>query len=266
MTKIASVAVLGLVLSAVPSLATAQADPADGTVQAYQADTTTKTSDSPSFTSPGLGATFKSVGGDLRHMLSRDNLGVAALFGSSAIAATHWDGAAVEEVREMPSGLFRAGNNIGALWTALGAGFGTFAIGKATNSAPIATLGSHIIRAQIASQLVVQGLKFASERSRPDATNHFSFPSGHTASAFAAATVLQRDFGWKVGIPAYAVGGYVAAARMQSNKHYLSDVIIGAAIGVSAGRAVTVGSGRMRFDVGVAPTNGGAALMFTKRD
>jgi membrane-associated phospholipid phosphatase len=78
--------------------------------------------------------------------------------------------------------------------------------------------------------------------------------------------VLQRDGGGKVGSPAYAVGAYVAASRMGSNNHYLSDVIGGAAIGVTAGRAVTVGSGRARFDLGLAPTAGGAAVTFTKKD
>jgi membrane-associated phospholipid phosphatase len=221
---------------------------------------------SSSFSNPSLGATFTSVGGDLRHMFSRDNANVLTMFGTAAILATRWDRQVVGEARELPSGLVSAGNPTGALITQLGAAFGTFAVGKVTHSARIATLGSHLIRAQVSSQIVVQSLKFAAERSRPDATNHFSFPSGHTASAFATATVLQRDFGWKAGIPAYAVGAWVAASRMGSNKHYLSDVLMGAAIGVSAGRAVTIGSNSMKFDVGLAPATGGAAVMFTRKN
>jgi membrane-associated phospholipid phosphatase len=221
---------------------------------------------SSSFANPSLGATFTSVGGDLRHMFARDNAGVLTMFGTAALFATRWDRAAVGEARELPSGLVSAGNPTGALVTQLGGAFATFAIGKVTHSSRVTTLGSHLIRAQVSSQIVVQTLKFAAERSRPDSTNHFSFPSGHTASAFATATVLQRDFGWKVGIPAYAVGAWVAASRMGSNKHYLSDVLAGAAIGMSAGRAVTIGSNGMKFDVGVAPATGGAAVMFTKRN
>jgi membrane-associated phospholipid phosphatase len=220
---------------------------------------------SPSLVNPTLAATFTSVGGDLRRMFSKGSVGMGVAFVGSALTAAHWDGATVGEIRELPSGLFKPGNTTGALVTQMGAAFGTFAIGKATGNARVATVGSHLIRAQVASQVVVQGLKLVAERSRPDASNHFSFPSGHTASAFATATVLQRDFGWKVGLPAYAAGAYVAAARMSSNKHYLSDVIIGAAVGVTAGRAVTVGAGRIRFDLGVAPTAGGAAVTFTKK-
>jgi membrane-associated phospholipid phosphatase len=220
---------------------------------------------SSAFTNPSLGATFVSVGSDLRHMFTRDNAGVLTMFGTAALFATRWDRAAVGEARELPSSLVSAGNPTGALVTQLGGAFATFAVGKITHSSRATTLGSHLIRAQVSSQVVVQTLKFATERSRPDSTNHFSLPSGHTASAFATATVLQRDFGWKVGIPAYAVGAWVAASRMGSNKHYLSDVLVGAAIGVSAGRAVTIGSNRMKFDVGVAPAAGGAAVMFTKK-
>ena len=55
-------------------------------------------------------------------------------------------------------------------------------------------------------------IKMAVRRGRPDGTR-FSFPSGHSAVTFASATVLQQHFGWKVGVPAYAVAAYVAASR-----------------------------------------------------
>jgi membrane-associated phospholipid phosphatase len=257
--------VAGLVLAG-PGRGMAQLVSPDAFTQTTVAVQPAPATASSSFTNPSLGATFKSVGGDLRQMFSRDNASVLTMFGTAAIFATRWDRQAVGEMRELPAGVLSAGNPTGALMTQLGAALGTFAVGKMTHSARILTLGSHLIRAQVSSQIVVQTLKFSAERSRPDATNHLSFPSGHTASAFATATVLQRDFGWKLGIPAYAVGAYVAASRMRSNKHYLSDVLVGAAIGVSAGRAVTIGSNGMKFDVGVAPTTGGAALMFTRKN
>lgn len=52
---------------------------------------------------------------------------------------------------------------------------------------------------------------------------------------------------------------------MSADKHHLSDVLMGAAIGVAAGRTVTVRLAGEKFDVGVAPTVGGAAITFTKR-
>jgi membrane-associated phospholipid phosphatase len=77
--------------------------------------------------------------------------------------------------------------------------------------------------------------------------------------------VLQRHFGWKAAIPAYGFGAYVAASRMAANKHHLSDVLLGAAIGVAAGRTVTMSLGSSTFDLGVVPVQRGAAISFTKR-
>jgi|SoiMethySBSTD1v2_1073268.scaffolds.fasta_scaffold344420_2 membrane-associated phospholipid phosphatase len=229
------------------------------------ASTSASVGSAPSPVNPTLANTFTSVGGDLKRMFSKGSLSMGLAFAGTALVSTQWDRAAVGEFRELPASNYKLGNTYGALMTQVALGFGTFAVGKATGNNRIATTGSHLIRAQIASQVVVQGLKYTAGRSRPDASNQRSFPSGHTASAFATATVLQRDFGWKVGIPAYAVGAYVAASRMGSNKHYLSDVLIGAAIGITAGRSVTVGSGRAKFDVGFAPAGGGAAVTFTKK-
>jgi len=79
------------------------------------------------------------------------------------------------------------------------------------------------------------------------------------------ASVLERHFGKKAGIPTYAFATYVAFARLSANKHHISDVIMGAGLGIAAGRTVTMGIAGARFDMGVAPTQGGAAVTFTKR-
>jgi membrane-associated phospholipid phosphatase len=57
--------------------------------------------------------------------------------------------------------------------------------------------------------------------------------------SFMWATVLSRNYGLKVGIPAYAVAGYVGATRLQENKHHMSDIFAGATIGYIVGRTVT---------------------------
>lgn len=67
-----------------------------------------------------------------------------------------------------------------------------------------------------------------------------SFPSGHTAMAFATAAVFTRESDnnpW-VGVPAYLVAGGVGFSRMYVEKHWLSDVIFGAALGHSIGMLV----------------------------
>jgi membrane-associated phospholipid phosphatase len=74
-------------------------------------------------------------------------------------------------------------------------------------------------------------LKYSIDTDRPDGGEH-SFPSGHAATAFSGASFLQRRYGWKYGIPAYTVASFVGWSRIESDNHYLKDVMAGAAIGV----------------------------------
>ena len=91
----------------------------------------------------------------------------------------------------------------------------------------------------VVNGLVTAGMKATFSRMRPDQSNDVSFPSGHTSMSFMWATVLARNYGLKVGIPAYAVAGYVGASRLQENAHHMSDIVAGATIGYIVGRTVT---------------------------
>lgn len=82
-------------------------------------------------------------------------------------------------------------------------------------------------------------LKFSLHRQRPDGSDFYSLPSGHTSTAFSLATVAERHYGWKVGVPAYLLATGIGFARIESSKHYLSDVLAGATLGVIVGRTVT---------------------------
>lgn len=82
---------------------------------------------------------------------------------------------------------------------------------------------------------IVAGLKESLHVRRPDGSNTRSFPSGHTATAFMAATMLTKEYGYKskwVGFGSYAVASSVGLMRMANNRHWLSDVMVGAGIGV----------------------------------
>ena len=74
---------------------------------------------------------------------------------------------------------------------------------------------------------------------RPDKSGNDSFPSNHTASAFAAATTLNLRYGWEVGFPAYGLATLVGIGRVEADKHYWQDVLAGAVIGSIAGWAFT---------------------------
>lgn len=81
----------------------------------------------------------------------------------------------------------------------------------------------------------VNALKYTTRVERPDGSSNNSFPSGHTATAFMGAEFLRREY-WNVS-PWIGVAGYVAAAgtgyfRLHNNRHWLSDVLAGAGIGI----------------------------------
>lgn len=81
----------------------------------------------------------------------------------------------------------------------------------------------------------VNTLKQTTRVTRPDGSDNRSFPSGHTATAFMTATMLAKEYGHRS--PWISIGAYTAASatglmRMANNKHWLSDVLTGAGIGI----------------------------------
>lgn len=211
----------------------------------------------------GLGTLFQGTLRDLNGMRSADNLRWLALGAAAAIAVRPGDhpisnSLSGNRALEAP---FDAGRTIGGVQVQLAGSLGTLMAGHLFSSERAKTVGVDLLRAQIVSQGVTHAIKLSARRARPDGTD-FSFPSGHTSTSFASATVLQRHFGWRLGIPAYAMASYVAASRIQERRHFLSDVVFGAAIGVAAGRAITVGRGDAKFAVSPMATAGGAGVSF----
>jgi hypothetical protein len=92
---------------------------------------------------------------------------------------------------------------------------------------------------EVVTSLVVEGLKLTVSKERPDGSDDHSFPSGHTARSFAAATTMYERQGAGIGIPALVVAGIVGLARVEGQKHDWVDVIAGAAIGTASGLLLT---------------------------
>jgi membrane-associated phospholipid phosphatase len=91
----------------------------------------------------------------------------------------------------------------------------------------------------IKSELLVGALTYSLKKitavPRPDTGQPTSFPSGHTAQAFAAATFMAKEYGNKsiwYSIGAYTVATSIAAMRVMNNRHWMSDVLVGAGIGI----------------------------------
>jgi len=121
-------------------------------------------------------------------------------------------------------------------------------IGKLTGNEKAARTGKLATEAVLHSALVVQGLKLAFERERPDkigGQGSFwgggqSFPSGHAATTFAFASVVAHQYSNKplVVIGAYGLATSVSLSRIGGLNHFPSDVLIGAAVGELIGRYV----------------------------
>ena len=96
-----------------------------------------------------------------------------------------------------------------------------------------------LVKGQLVNLGLVYILKKSLKEPRPDGTA-YSFPSGHTANVFAGATMLAIEYGehhkW-VPYAAYGVATTVGAMRMINNKHYISDVLFGAGLGILSMKA-----------------------------
>lgn len=207
---------------------------------------------------------FKLSARDFKNFFSKDTVKVMSYVSIVAIATAPWDREGVNNGFNIPTALFESGNTIGQFAFQAVAGFATYGVAKSVGNQRAADVGRDIVRAQLLSQAMVQAVKHTVRRERPDGSNRAAFPSGHSASAFATATVLHRHYGWKIGVPAYAMGGYIALARMAWNRHHATDVVMGAGFGIASARTVTMSVARSRFSVGVQPQAGGASVNFTK--
>jgi membrane-associated phospholipid phosphatase len=85
--------------------------------------------------------------------------------------------------------------------------------------------------------IVTTGLKALRHNDQPDG-GPWAWPSGHTSSSVAVASVLHEFYGLKVGLPAYAVAGVVAWRMMDEGDHWASDVLFGATLGWVVGHTV----------------------------
>jgi hypothetical protein len=204
---------------------------------------------------------------DLPHTFGRlgekANLAILGASGAAAVAV-HSDDLDLTEDASGSSAVDRlteGGSIAGSAYVQVGAAVTTWLIGTTSSHPSIAALGVDLIEAQLVNGTITTATKYAVQRTRPDG-GRYSFPSGHTSATFATAAVLDGHYGLKVGIPAYALGAYVAASRLHDRKHFASDTIMGAGIGLVSGR-VAHGDRRSRFAETIVPLGRGVAVVGT---
>jgi membrane-associated phospholipid phosphatase len=217
----------------------------------------------------GIRALLSGVVEDVRHLPSKQNGYLALLGGGLALGAHQVDGSFNVRLRSHYATVntaFAPGKYFGGTPVQVALSVGAYAYGRTTNSPKVSHLGMDLLRAQILTEGLVEGIKYSVRRERPDGSNRLSFPSGHSAITFASATVLERHLGWRQAALAYSIATYVAASRLHDNVHYLSDVAFGAAIGAIAGRTVTQHGREMWTLVPATMPGGGMAIYMVRNN
>ena len=178
---------------------------------------------------------------DLKLIVSKESLPVLSSATAFALFALPFDEALVYSAScsTFQKNAFEGWARIaGQEWLLAGGALATYVAGRATGQPKVTAVGGDLIESQIVAGITTFTLKHAIPRTRPDGEPR-SFPSGHAAGTFAAATVIQRHFGLKGAVPAYTLATLISTARLQANSHYPTDIIMGAAFGILSGRAAT---------------------------
>jgi len=225
----------------------------------------TKKPETPPHT--GIHALFAGLKEDVQHLPSRPNLYLTLVGGGLALAVHPADATFNQRLishYDTVNTLFKPGKIVGQTPVQMGLALVTYVYGRASDSPKVSHFAMDLLRAQIIAEGLTEILKFTTHRERPNHENHQSFPSGHASITFASATVIERHLGWKYSVLGYTIASYVAASRLHDNRHYLSDVVFGAAVGAIAGRTVTQ-HGREVWTFAPAAMPGGGVALFATR-
>ena len=153
--------------------------------------------------------------------------------------------------------LTEGGSIVGSGYVQVGGAAAVWVAGVASSHPALAGLGADLLEAQAINGVLTSAVKYTVQRRRPNG-GRYSFPSGHTSATFATAAVLENHYGLRAGLPAYALGAYVAGARLHDRKHFASDTLMGAGIGLVAGRVTRAHGGRAT--AAIVPLHRGIAI------
>ncbi len=118
-------------------------------------------------------------------------------------------------------------------------------------------------KAFIVNTALTHTLKYLINKPRPENNGDYSFPSGHTSAAFQGAAFIERRYGWKWGLPCYALASYVSYTRIKSDMHDIWDCIGGAILGISTSYYFTDRSNNQNLISGFVSDNGTYGVSFT---
>lgn len=200
-------------------------------------------------------------------LFTKSDLAIAGLFAVATVAAAPLDRHFADRMQNIASRESRFLKNSADFFNFMGSpgpiliGPTLYAAGKIARNKEMADLGLHGTEAVLVGTVIITVGKGVAGRARPyqspDNPRNFklnrgwkheeyrSFPSGHSVAGFAAASAVTAETSrfwpkstWIVGPVMYGGAGLIAATRMYANKHWASDVLVGAAIGTFSGLKV----------------------------
>ena len=218
----------------------------------------------------GFGALIYSTASDFGAFPRRKSTWVILGIGAGAAAIAYpFDDELNEELQDADTlrKVFKPGKYLGYGWVQGGAAIGLYLVGRYAmepdpgtgHTNKVSHLGFDLLRANLLTQAFTYGIKYAVRRDRPTG-ECCAFPSGHASVTFATAAVLERHFGYRASWPMFLIAGYVSASRLTDNRHFLSDVLFGSALGMASGWTVVGRHGRENFALLPVPVRGGVAL------
>ena len=180
----------------------------------------------------------KNLGRSFIGVFSKDNL-QPLLFGAATVGVGwRFDQTAKTALAGRADDFGQTGAKVGGLTVMAPLTLTLFAAGRFAHDGTFRAFSYDATQALIVNGVYTAIYKKAVTRTRPDGSDSLSFPSGHSSTAFALATVAEKHYGWKVGVPSYVAASAIGLSRIERNRHYLSDVLAGATLGVIAGRTV----------------------------
>jgi len=131
----------------------------------------------------------------------------------------------------------KIGNILGRGYFPFVFGMTTIGAGEWADNKKLADTGVITLEALLVTGIATEVLKFATHRIRPDGSDYMSFPSGHASNMASWAASVSEMYDWdlRVAVPLYLVTAFVAASRIQTNEHRLSDVMGGITLGTLVG-------------------------------
>jgi len=215
----------------------------------------------------GNGATrlLRDVAHDYKNFLSLDSAEVLGVGGFAAGAIHAADSSIAEYVQTHDQTNLIGGSEYGSQYLQIPLAIAWWTVGAAAKSDRHAAAGRDLLRAQLSVVSWTYAIKLAADRTRPNGDPR-GFPSGHASNSFATAAVLQRHYGWKLGLPAFLIAAYTSTSRVLDNQHWSSDVVFGAAVGIASGRTATLHIRDHRVSIApLAVPGGGGVLIAASR-